>query len=180
MGEDGRDLRAEVEQRYVDLVASVKRSAGVPVAVKVAPYFSAFANMARRLTAAGVDGLTTNRPQWLREKLADRIEERDDSNRNLTAALQRESKLQARLAEVYASTGRHERARQLYLRELRRDPGDIDTLLDLGADINAVDNNGDGKADLVFVDKDGDGNADVMGTDTDGDGEPDNWTDIRK
>jgi tetratricopeptide (TPR) repeat protein len=39
----------------------------------------------------------------------------------------------ARLAEAYAATGRHERARQLYLRELRRNPGDIDTLLDLGA-----------------------------------------------
>lgn len=41
--------------------------------------------------------------------------------------------LQARLAGVYAATGRQERARQLYLRELRRDPGDIETLLDLGA-----------------------------------------------
>ncbi|MEL7473302.1 MAG: tetratricopeptide repeat protein [Planctomycetota bacterium] len=40
--------------------------------------------------------------------------------------------IQARLAEVYAATGRKERARQLFLRELRRDPGDIDTLLDLG------------------------------------------------
>lgn len=38
----------------------------------------------------------------------------------------------ARLAEAYAATGRHERARQLYLRELREDPGSIDTLLDLG------------------------------------------------
>lgn len=41
-------------------------------------------------------------------------------------------RLQARLAEAYAATGRRERARQLYLRELQRDPGDIDTLLDLG------------------------------------------------
>jgi tetratricopeptide (TPR) repeat protein len=41
--------------------------------------------------------------------------------------------VQARLAHVYAATGRQERARQLYLRELRRDPGDIATLLDLGA-----------------------------------------------
>jgi tetratricopeptide (TPR) repeat protein len=41
-------------------------------------------------------------------------------------------RIQARLAEAYARTGRHERARQLYLRELRRNPGDIDTLLDLG------------------------------------------------
>jgi tetratricopeptide (TPR) repeat protein len=38
----------------------------------------------------------------------------------------------SKLAHAYASTGRLERARQLYLRELRADPGDIDTLLDLG------------------------------------------------
>lgn len=41
-------------------------------------------------------------------------------------------RVEARLAEAYAATGRHERARQLYLRELRHDPGDIETLLDLG------------------------------------------------
>lgn len=42
-------------------------------------------------------------------------------------------RVQARLAEAYAATGRLERARQLYLRELRQDPGDVETLLDLGA-----------------------------------------------
>ncbi len=41
-------------------------------------------------------------------------------------------RIHARLAAAYAETGRHERARQLYLRELRDEPGDIDTLLDLG------------------------------------------------
>ena len=52
------------------------------------------AAMRRRLEEAVADC------ERLREKLADRIEERDDSNRNLTAALQRESKLQAWLAEA--------------------------------------------------------------------------------
>lgn len=42
-------------------------------------------------------------------------------------------RLRARLAEAYAATGRRERARQLYLRELQSDPGDIDTLIDLGS-----------------------------------------------
>ncbi len=42
------------------------------------------------------------------------------------------SNVHAMLAEAYAATGRRERARQLYLRELRKNPGDIDTLLDLG------------------------------------------------
>jgi tetratricopeptide (TPR) repeat protein len=40
--------------------------------------------------------------------------------------------VQGRLADVYAATGRLERARQLYLRELRQDPGDLETLLALG------------------------------------------------
>lgn len=51
------DSSAEVEQRYVDLVASVAQHVRIPVAVKVAPYFSAMANMAARLTKAGAKGL---------------------------------------------------------------------------------------------------------------------------
>ena len=51
------DTSGEVEQRYVDLVESVTRQVGIPVAVKVAPYFSAMANMATRLTQAGAAGL---------------------------------------------------------------------------------------------------------------------------
>jgi tetratricopeptide (TPR) repeat protein len=41
-------------------------------------------------------------------------------------------RVSARLARAYAATGRQERARQLYHRELRQDPGDIETLLSLG------------------------------------------------
>jgi dihydroorotate dehydrogenase (fumarate) len=51
------DTSAEVEQRYVDLVESVARQVSIPVAVKVAPYFSAMANMAARLANAGARGL---------------------------------------------------------------------------------------------------------------------------
>jgi dihydroorotate dehydrogenase (fumarate) len=47
----------DVESRYLDLVAAVKQSVTIPLAVKVGPYFSAMANMAKRLTAAGADGL---------------------------------------------------------------------------------------------------------------------------
>jgi dihydroorotate dehydrogenase (fumarate) len=54
---DAADTSEAVEQRYVDLVASVRRITTVPVAVKVAPYFSAFANMARRMVAVGASGL---------------------------------------------------------------------------------------------------------------------------
>ena len=47
----------QVERRYLDLVAAVRRSVGLPLAVKVGPYFSSMANMARRLVEAGADGL---------------------------------------------------------------------------------------------------------------------------
>jgi dihydroorotate dehydrogenase (fumarate) len=51
------DTSTEIEKRYVDLVASVSSIVKVPVAVKVAPYFSAMANMAARLAGAGASGL---------------------------------------------------------------------------------------------------------------------------
>jgi dihydroorotate dehydrogenase (fumarate) len=51
------DTSAEVEARYVDLVQAITQQVSVPVAVKVAPYFSALANMAARLTKAGAAGL---------------------------------------------------------------------------------------------------------------------------
>ncbi|HEX6230924.1 MAG TPA: dihydroorotate dehydrogenase-like protein [Actinomycetota bacterium] len=51
--EDGE----QVERRYLDLVGAVRESVTIPLAVKVGPYFSSVANMARRLTEAGADGL---------------------------------------------------------------------------------------------------------------------------
>ena len=47
----------QVERRYLDLVGAVRASVTIPLAVKVGPYFSSMANMARRLQAAGADGL---------------------------------------------------------------------------------------------------------------------------
>ena len=47
----------DVESRYLDLVASVKQSISIPLAVKVGPYFSAMGNMGVRLAEAGADGL---------------------------------------------------------------------------------------------------------------------------
>jgi len=46
-----------VEQRHLDVLAEVKSAATIPVAVKLSPYFSATADMAHRLDAAGADGL---------------------------------------------------------------------------------------------------------------------------
>ena len=52
------DLTADaVEQRYVELVQAVKKEVSVPVAVKLGPYFSSLANMAKKLDAAGANGL---------------------------------------------------------------------------------------------------------------------------
>jgi dihydroorotate dehydrogenase (fumarate) len=49
----GRD----VEQRYVDILTTVKAVVSVPVAVKLNPYFSSLGEMAVRLDRAGADGL---------------------------------------------------------------------------------------------------------------------------
>ena len=48
---------AEVEQMYLDVVHDIKKTVTIPVAVKVGPYFSSFANMAMRLKQAGADAL---------------------------------------------------------------------------------------------------------------------------
>ena len=48
---------AEVEQNYLDILKAVKSEVTIPVAVKVSPFFSNFANMASRLDKAGADGL---------------------------------------------------------------------------------------------------------------------------
>ena len=47
----------EVEQRHVDVLAAVKAAVGIPVAVKLGPYFSSTGEVARRLDDAGADGL---------------------------------------------------------------------------------------------------------------------------
>jgi dihydroorotate dehydrogenase (fumarate) len=48
---------AEVEQLYLDVLRDVKAAVTIPVAMKLSPFFSATANMAYRLVAAGADGL---------------------------------------------------------------------------------------------------------------------------
>ena len=48
---------AEVEQTYLDILTIVKSLVTIPVAVKLSPFFSNLANMARRLDEAGADAL---------------------------------------------------------------------------------------------------------------------------
>jgi dihydroorotate dehydrogenase (fumarate) len=48
---------ADIEKNYLDIIRAVKNTVTIPVAVKVSPFFSNFANMAQRFDAAGADGL---------------------------------------------------------------------------------------------------------------------------
>jgi len=47
----------EVEQDYIDITKAVKSVVSIPVAVKLSPYFSNMANLAKRLDQAGVNAL---------------------------------------------------------------------------------------------------------------------------
>jgi len=46
-----------IEKGYIDTVRSVRSATTIPLAVKLSPYFSNFANMAASLDAIGADGL---------------------------------------------------------------------------------------------------------------------------
>ncbi|MGM0385489.1 MAG: dihydroorotate dehydrogenase-like protein [Actinomycetota bacterium] len=48
---------SHVIERHMDIVAAVKDSVGIPVAVKMSPYFSSVGSVALRLVQAGADGL---------------------------------------------------------------------------------------------------------------------------
>ncbi len=48
---------AEIENNYIEILKSVKSVVNIPVAVKLSPFFSNMANMAKRLVDAGANGL---------------------------------------------------------------------------------------------------------------------------
>ena len=54
----------EVEQRYLDVVAAVRAEIVIPLAVKIGPFFSSLPHMARRLLAAGANGLVLFNRFW--------------------------------------------------------------------------------------------------------------------
>ena len=47
----------EVEGNYLELVRAVRQTIGIPLAVKLSPYFSSVANLTRQLVEAGANGL---------------------------------------------------------------------------------------------------------------------------
>jgi dihydroorotate dehydrogenase (fumarate) len=54
---DPRQSAADVEQRYLDLVAEVRAEVTVPLAVKLGPWFTSLGHFAVALQSAGADGL---------------------------------------------------------------------------------------------------------------------------
>ena len=54
---DPRMPGRDVEQRYVDILTTVKAAVTIPVAVKLGPFFSSAGEVAIRLDRAGADGL---------------------------------------------------------------------------------------------------------------------------
>jgi len=54
---DAFTAAAEVESQMIEVVREVKQGLSIPVAAKLSPLFTAFANFATRLDAVGVDGL---------------------------------------------------------------------------------------------------------------------------
>ena len=54
---DARLTGADVEDRYAEILHTVKQSVRIPVAMKLSPFFSSFAHTAQRLVNIGADGL---------------------------------------------------------------------------------------------------------------------------
>jgi len=54
---DAGEDAAAIEQRVVDLVGEVRKAIDIPLAVKLAPFYTAMSNLAARLRDAGADGL---------------------------------------------------------------------------------------------------------------------------
>ena len=54
---DGEKCAEEVEQEYLTILASIKAQLSIPVAVKLSPFFTNFANFARRCDHTGANAL---------------------------------------------------------------------------------------------------------------------------
>jgi dihydroorotate dehydrogenase (fumarate) len=54
---DPSTTAAQVEERYLEVLKEVKSTVTIPIAMKLSPFFSAMANMAKRLDDAGARGL---------------------------------------------------------------------------------------------------------------------------
>ncbi len=57
LGTDPAENAQLMEDRTVEMVSAVKAAVKVPIAVKLSPFYTSIANIARRLVKAGADGL---------------------------------------------------------------------------------------------------------------------------
>jgi len=57
VGCDPDHSSAEIEAGHATVVGAVRRDVSIPLAVKLSPWFTSFANVARKLTACGANGL---------------------------------------------------------------------------------------------------------------------------
>src|ERR1700751_3220098 len=121
---------ADVEQTYIDIVWAVKSAVSIPVAVKISPFFSNLANMAKRLDEAGADGLVLFNRFYQPDIDLDELEIRPNVLLSTPQALRRPltwfgilyGRIQASLA---ATSGVH-------------DPQDVIKLLMVGANVTML------------------------------------------
>ena len=138
----------EVEERYVHIVRRVKGAVGIPVAVKLSPFFSSMGEMAKRLVEeAGADGLVLFNRFYQPDFDLDALEVRTDlqlsGSNEIRLPLLWIAILHGRLNASLAATSGVERAEEVikYLMAgadvamttsalLRHGPGHIATLVD--------------------------------------------------
>jgi dihydroorotate dehydrogenase (fumarate) len=110
---DAEVTGSQVELEYLRLVEQVRRAVPVPLAVKVGPFFSSMANMARRLADAGADGLVLFNRFYQPDIDLDRLEVRPNlvlsSSAELRLVLRWIAILHGRVdASLAATTGIHD------------------------------------------------------------------------
>jgi dihydroorotate dehydrogenase (fumarate) len=57
LASDANEPGSDVDRRTLDIVASVKEAVSIPIAVKLSPFFSSLANLAKQLKEKGAEGL---------------------------------------------------------------------------------------------------------------------------
>lgn len=117
----------EVEARHIEILTRVKATVGVPVAVKLTPYFSATAEMAMRLDEAGADGLVLfNR--FMQPDI-------DPETLTVTAGVQLSQPVEARLPRAWIALLRGRVHASLAATTGVEDPADVIRYLLAGADV---------------------------------------------
>ncbi|MGA4669186.1 dihydroorotate dehydrogenase-like protein [Propionibacteriaceae bacterium Y1923] len=118
---------AEVEQRHLDILASVKQTVSIPVAVKLSPYFSSVGNLCRRLDEAGADGLVLFNRFLQPDIELDRLQ--------VMPGVELSSAAEARLPRTWIAVLHHRVRASLAATSGVEDAGDVVKYLLAGADV---------------------------------------------